>query len=66
MVDDNWQKIRKIFDNALLQRSEERARFVDVACGGDKTLLREVESLLSSLGDAKVLWKRRPLPKLRM
>lgn len=52
MVDDKWQKVRKVFDDALRQKPEERARFVSVACGDDKTLFREVESLLTSLGDA--------------
>jgi len=46
--DNNWQKVREIFDSALRQKPEERARFVDAACGGDKTLVHEVESLLSS------------------
>ncbi|HLO01337.1 MAG TPA: protein kinase, partial [Pyrinomonadaceae bacterium] len=52
MADHNWQKVREIFDAALRRRPEERRRFVDEACGEDKTLLAEVESLLSSLGSA--------------
>ncbi|MFN2392562.1 MAG: serine/threonine-protein kinase, partial [Pyrinomonadaceae bacterium] len=52
MADKNWQKVRKIFDDALHQKPEERARFVNEVCGGDKILLAEVESLLSSLGSA--------------
>jgi len=50
MADDGWQKVREIFDSALRQKPEERRRFVYEACGEDKTLLAEVESLLSSLG----------------
>ncbi|MBA3633912.1 MAG: protein kinase [Acidobacteria bacterium] len=53
MADKNWQQVRKIFDDALRQKPEERARFVNEVCGGDKTLFREVESLLSSLGSAE-------------
>src|SRR5687767_6533542 len=53
MADKHWEQVRKVFDDALRQKPEERARFVDAACGGDKTLFREVESLLSSLGNAE-------------
>jgi serine/threonine protein kinase/Tol biopolymer transport system component len=48
MADQNWQQLRKIFDDALRQTPEERRKFVNQACGGNETLLREVESLLSS------------------
>ncbi|MEJ7577686.1 MAG: protein kinase [Pyrinomonadaceae bacterium] len=53
MNPEQWQKVRKIFDDALRQKPEERARFVSEVCGDDKTLLAEVESLLSSLGSAE-------------
>src|SRR5688572_6578400 len=48
MPDDKWQKVREIFDSALGHKPEERRRFVHEACGNDKTLFAEVESLLSS------------------
>ena len=48
MPDSDWQKVREIFDSAVRQRPEERRRFVLAACGDDKALLAEVESLLSS------------------
>jgi hypothetical protein len=44
----SWQKVREIFDSALHHKPDERRRFVNQACGDDKTLLAEVESLLSS------------------
>lgn len=53
MTDEKWQKVREIFDSALRRKPEERRKFVHEACGGDKTLLSEVESLLSSLGSAE-------------
>jgi serine/threonine protein kinase len=53
MADENWQKVREVFDSALRQKPEERRRFVDEVCGEDKTLLAEVESLLLSLGSAE-------------
>lgn len=48
----DWQKVKGIFDSALRRRPEERRRFVLEACGGDKSLLAEVESLLSSFDNA--------------
>jgi eukaryotic-like serine/threonine-protein kinase len=53
MADDSWQKVREIFHSALGRQSEERRRFVHDACGKDKTLLAEVESLLSSHDSAE-------------
>ena len=53
MAGDNWQKVRKIFDSALRKKPEERRKFAIRACGDDKTLLAEVESLLSSLDSAE-------------
>ena len=53
MPDEKWQKVREIFDSALRRKPEERRRFVLEACGGDKTLLTEIESLLSSFGSAE-------------
>lgn len=52
MADDKWQRVRKVFDDALRQKPEERTRFIKAACDGDESLLREVESLLSSLSSA--------------
>jgi serine/threonine protein kinase/Flp pilus assembly protein TadD len=53
MAEEKWQKVREIFDSALRQKPDERRRFVDNACGEDKTLLAEVESLLASLDGAE-------------
>ena len=52
MADETWQQLRKIFDDALRQKPEERQSFVNRACGGDELLVREIESLLSSLDSA--------------
>ncbi|HEY0427152.1 MAG TPA: hypothetical protein VGC76_05030 [Pyrinomonadaceae bacterium] len=52
MADEKWQKVREIFDSALRRQPEERRKFVFEVCGDDKTLLAEVESLLSSLDGA--------------
>ena len=53
MAEDDWQRIREVFDAALRQKPEERARFVHEVCGADKLLFREVKSLLSSLDSAE-------------
>ncbi len=39
MAEEKWQKVKKIFDDALRQKPKERRRFVLEACGEDKTLL---------------------------
>ena len=48
MADDNWQKVREVFDAALRQPTAVRQNYLHEACGEDKTLLAEVESLFSS------------------
>ena len=53
MADDNWQKVREIFDSALRRPLELRQKYISEACGGDKILLAEVESLLSSHDSAE-------------
>src|SRR5688572_24303530 len=53
MADANWQKVREVFDSALRHRPDERRKFVNEVCGDDKTLLAEVESLLSSHDSAE-------------
>ena len=53
MPDAAWPRVRKIFDAALRRRPEERRSFVNEACGDDKSLLVEVESLLASHDNAE-------------
>ena len=53
MPDAKWQKVRDVFESALQQKPDERRRFVNEVCGDDKTLLAEVESLLSSMDSAE-------------
>ncbi len=48
MTDENWDKVREIFDSALRRKPEERWEFIREACRDDKNLLAEVESLLTS------------------
>ena len=43
---DHWTTVKRIHQSALDRDPSERAAFVDESCGGDETLLREVQSLL--------------------
>jgi len=43
---DRWQRIKEILHSAQDLPSKERADFLNRVCGTDKTMLREVESLL--------------------
>ena len=52
MVDENWQKVREVFDSALNRKPEERQKYLAEVCGGQQTLLLEVESLLASFDRA--------------
>src|SRR5687767_11801584 len=53
MADEKWQRVRDIFDLALSRRFEDRQKFINDACGEDRSLLGEVESLLSSHDSAE-------------
>ena len=48
MVDDaqRWHRVKQVFQDALEQPADERERFVRSACGDDRELQGEVESLL--------------------
>src|SRR2546425_5993159 len=47
MVQQSWQRVTKLFDEALERAPEERSEFLKSACAGDSDLLREVKSLLA-------------------
>ena len=48
MSSERWQKIDQLFHAALDREPGERAAFLLQACGGDDSLQKEVESLISS------------------
>lgn len=52
MADDNWEQIRRIFDDALLLAPAERLEYARRACKGNKFLLTEIETLLASHDNA--------------
>ena len=48
MLIEQWHEIEKLYHAARERSAEERAGFLEKACGGDHTLRREVESLLAN------------------
>ena len=46
---DRWRQIEKVFEEALKQDPQRRQAFLEVACGTDFELHREVSALLASL-----------------
>ena len=48
MTPDRWQQIEHLLDEVLACAAEERAAFLDDACGDDIALRREVEALLAA------------------
>ena len=48
MLAERWRQIESVFNAAHETTAEERARFLDEACGSDPALRREVESLLAN------------------
>jgi eukaryotic-like serine/threonine-protein kinase len=47
MTPERWQKVKEIFEAVLERAPAERSAFLATACGDDKTLRGEVESLLA-------------------
>ncbi len=43
-----WEKVKELFDAALERKPEERADFLNSACGSDISLREEIESLLAA------------------
>lgn len=46
MTPERWGRIEELYHAALERPEEQRAGFLDEACGGDQELRGEVESLL--------------------
>jgi eukaryotic-like serine/threonine-protein kinase len=50
---DRWQKIKELYEAALMRPPNERPSFLNERCDGDEELRREVESLLSFSSSAE-------------
>ncbi|MGZ5481981.1 MAG: protein kinase domain-containing protein [Pyrinomonadaceae bacterium] len=48
MTPDRWQQVKEVFNAALQREAPARPQFLDSACGEDRALRAEVESLLAS------------------
>ena len=57
-----WHKIDELFAAAQAQPAEERAAFLDGACGGDPELRAELESLLKAAASDKSFLEHPPAP----
>ena len=55
---DHWTAVKRIHQGALDVPPVERAAFVAASCGGDETMLRDVQSLLSYEADAESFLER--------
>lgn len=64
MKSEGWEKVKKIFGDAVKLAPAERAVFLDESCGTDDRLRGEVESLLSSYNDAESFLKNSPVGDL--
>ncbi|MDP9161488.1 MAG: protein kinase [Acidobacteriota bacterium] len=52
MDTERWQKIQKLYETALKHETNRRAAFLQQSCPEDKSLRKEVESLLAFHNDA--------------
>ncbi len=51
MTAERWELVKNLFESALTISPEERAAYVKARCGADDEVLREVASLLESVGE---------------
>jgi serine/threonine protein kinase len=62
MTADRWRQVKNVFQAALERAPEARVPFLDEACGEDRELRREVESLLAARGEAGDFLSKPVLP----
>src|SRR5215472_344527 len=48
MTPERWRQVDALFQAALDYKGEQRAAFLDAACGADQELRREIDSLLAA------------------
>jgi eukaryotic-like serine/threonine-protein kinase len=47
MTPERWQQIERLYHSALEREESQRAAYLNAACAGDESLVKEVESLLA-------------------
>jgi serine/threonine protein kinase len=62
MTPERWRQIERLYHLALERSGDQRALFLEDACGGDRALLREVESLFDSASRATDFMERPAAP----
>jgi serine/threonine-protein kinase len=58
VANENWERVKEVFEAALRRSPEERAEFLAAVCPDDDSVRREVESLLCSFDRAEGFMKR--------
>ena len=61
MTIENWERVKELLDQAIGMAPEQRAKFLDEACGSDGALRAELESLLSAGDDLSADFLQSPL-----
>ncbi len=61
MTIENWQRVKELLDQVIEMAPEQRANFLDEACGSDAGLRAELESLLSAADDLSADFLQSPL-----
>jgi serine/threonine protein kinase len=59
---ERWREIERLYHSACERSPEERREYLKCACGGDESLLQEVESLLANEELAKNFLESEPNP----
>jgi serine/threonine protein kinase len=58
---ENWERVKELLDQAIEMAPEQRAKFLDEACGSNAGLRAELESLLSAGDDLSADFLQSPL-----
>ncbi len=61
MTPERWQQVREILEPALERAKDDRVAYLDLACGDDDDLRREVESLIAASDEADDFIETPPL-----
>jgi len=48
LTTEDFRRVRQVFESAVQQPEDRRARFVEEACGGDPFLISEVQRMLEA------------------
>jgi len=66
MTPERWQQIRDVLAKALELAPDERSAFLNRACSSDRSLRREVETLLASSDDVRSSFLQSSAPRVTL